>query len=148
MILQLVASLAFTPPPPPPPDRWFGSDKLKHFLVAAFTQSVTYSALQAARVHHDAALAGAWAVTGAVSIAKEVHDRRSYGLFSVKDLMWDAAGAGTATLIIRRSVRSRGDDSGPSSNSSFTAPPALLLSGVVRRPIFTEQGQPNSAPRR
>ena len=52
-----------------PRDGWFGADKLKHFFVAAFTQSVTYSALQASRVRHDRALAGAWAVTAAVSVA-------------------------------------------------------------------------------
>lgn len=152
MILQIALSqiaLSLTlAPPPSPPDKWFGSDKLKHFLVAAFTQSVAYSALQAARVHHDAALAGAWAVTGAVSVAKEVHDQRSYGLFSVKDLVWDAAGAGTATLLIRRSVRTQSEDSAPAAAISSFVAPASLLSGVVPRPIFTAGVQPNLAPRR
>ena len=147
MILQIALSLTLTPPTSPP-DTWFGSDKLKHFFVAAFTQSVTYSALQAARVHHDAALAGAWAVTGAVSVAKEVHDRRSYGLFSVKDLVWDAAGAGTATLLIRRSVRTRRDDSVSAAAISAFMSPASVLSGVAPRPIFTAGTHPNVAPSR
>ena len=93
--------------PVPPRDSWFGADKLKHFFVAAFTQSVAYSALQAARVRHDHALAGAWAVTAAASVAKELHDKRTTGLFSVRDLVWDAAGAGVATVLMTRSQRSR-----------------------------------------
>lgn len=96
-----------------PPDHWFGADKLKHFFVAAFAQSVTYSALQAARVRHDQALVGAWTVTAVISVGKEVHDRRTTGLFSVRDLVWDAAGAGAATVLLERSRRSDGrEDSG------------------------------------
>ena len=88
-----------------PPDHWFGADKLKHFFLAAFTQSIAYSALQAAKVDHGGAMAGAWAVTAAVSVAKELHDRRTTGLFSVRDLVWDAAGAGAATLLLNHTVR-------------------------------------------
>ena len=99
MILPVALAMSLTAPP----DKWFGSDKLKHLLVAAFTQSVSYSALQVAHVRHDRAVAGAWLVTATVSVAKEVHDRRSYGLFSVRDLVWDAAGAPSTT---RRSGRS------------------------------------------
>ena len=150
MITHLALALSLTNPSP---DRWFGSDKLKHFFMAAFTQSVAYSALQAARVRHDQAVAGAWAVTATVSVAKEIHDRRSYGLFSVRDLVWDAAGAGAATLLIARSVRST-DDKGEAAQASqvsravrtpFGAP---LLSGVVRNPILAQQILSNYAPRR
>jgi uncharacterized protein YfiM (DUF2279 family) len=107
-VLQQGPRPATSPPADPAPrnqgqgqrDAWFGADKLKHFFVAAFTQSVAYSAFQAAHVRHDQALAGAWAVTAAASVAKEMHDRRTTGLFSVRDLVWDAAGAGTATGLI------------------------------------------------
>ena len=88
-----------------PRDSWIGADKLKHFFVAAFTQSVAYSALQAAGVRHDRALAGAWAVTAAASVAKELHDLRASGLFSVRDLVWDAAGAGAASVLLANSRR-------------------------------------------
>jgi uncharacterized protein YfiM (DUF2279 family) len=148
MITHLALALSLTNPPP---DKWFGSDKLKHFFVAAFTQSVAYSALQAARVRHDQAVAGAWAVTATVSVAKEIHDRRSYGLFSVRDLVWDAAGAGAATLLIARSVRATDDDAGQTAQTSRavripTATP--LLSGVVRNPILGQQILSHSAPHR
>ena len=137
MIAHMTLALALTIPP----DNWFGSDKLKHFFVAAFTQSVAYSALQAAKVNHDQALAGAWAVTATVSIAKEIRDRRSYGLFSYRDLVWDAAGAGAATLLIAKSVRTpAGDDRAASASIrgriSLDAP---LLSGVGPHPILAQQ---------
>lgn len=145
MIAHLALALSLTTPPP---DKWFGSDKLKHFFMAAFTQTVSYSALQAARVRHDQAVAGAWAVTATVSIAKEIHDRRSYGLFSVRDLVWDAAGAGAASLLIARSVRTT-DDTGQSAQAARAvriSPGAPLLSGMVRNPILAEQVLSYSAP--
>jgi uncharacterized protein YfiM (DUF2279 family) len=126
--LALVAQLAA------PRDAWFGADKLKHFFVAAFTQSVAYSALQAAKVRHDRALAGAWVVTAAVSVAKEVHDSRTTGLFSVRDLVWDAAGAGVATILIDRSVRrsARADEQDMSGESPLLFP---LVPASILRPV-------------
>lgn len=112
MISAVALALALAAPsqgpterPAPRRDPWFGADKLKHFFVAAFTQSVAYSALQASGVKHDQALAGAWAVTATASIAKELSDRRTTGLFSVRDLVWDAAGAGAATALLAWSQR-------------------------------------------
>ena len=143
MIAQLALALSLNAPP----DNWFGSDKLKHFFIAAFTQTVAYSALQAARVDHDPALIGAWAITATVSVAKEVHDRRSYGLFSYRDLVWDAAGAGVATLVIAKTVRTPSD--AESSNvSRFMPQVGPLLSRVVPDPILAQQVLFNPAPRR
>ena len=119
-----------------PRDHWFGADKLKHFLVAGFVQSVAYSTLQAARVRHDQALAGAWGITAAVSVAKEIHDRRTTGLFSVRDLVWDAAGAAVATVLIDRSMRREpeaDDDTESSRTFSVLSPlaPASILPPVA-----------------
>ena len=145
MIAPMALALSLTIPP----DNWFGSDKLKHFFIAAFTQTVSYSALQAARVHHDQALAGAWAITATVSIAKEIRDRRSYGLFSYRDLVWDAAGAGAATLLIAKSVRTPDDDQAASASIrgqiSLGGP---VLSGVMPHPILAQQVLLIPAPRR
>ena len=147
----MIAHIAFALALRHPPDSWFGSDKLKHFFMAAFTQSVSYSVLQAGRVEHDRALATAWAVTAAVSIAKEVRDRRSYGLFSVRDLVWDAAGAGAATLILRRAVRTGSDEPAsarPSAQrvlSNTLATP--LLTVAVPSPILPRGQPPILAPR-
>lgn len=117
-----------------PRDGWFGADKLKHLFMAAFTQSVAYSALQASHVRHDRAVAGAWAVTAAVSVAKELHDARTTGLFSVRDLVWDAAGAGLATVLIDRTARraSKTDEQDVSGESPLLFPlvPASILRSV------------------
>lgn len=126
-----------------PPDPWFGADKLKHFFVAAFTQTVAYSALQAADVRHDRAMAGAWAVTAAVSVAKELHDRRTTGLFSVRDLVWDAAGAGAISLLLERSVRRSNEGA-----DGATALRSTVLCPLVPAPIFRSVRQPAFVPSR
>jgi len=89
----------------PAGDSWFGVDKVKHFFMGAFVQSVAYSAIRASGGSHTASLAGATGVTAGVSVAKELWDAHSGGTPSVRDLVWDAAGAGTATVLLRRSVR-------------------------------------------
>ncbi len=83
-------------------DSWLSADKVKHFFISAFVQSVSYSALRTARVSHDGALVGASAMTLTVGVGKEIYDDRSGKYFSVRDLAWDAAGAGAATVILSR----------------------------------------------
>jgi uncharacterized protein YfiM (DUF2279 family) len=87
-------------------DAWFGEDKVKHFFIAGFVQSVSYGGVRATGASHRTSLAVAWATTAAVSIGKEVVDERRRGLFSVRDLAWDAAGATVATVILNQ-VRRR-----------------------------------------
>jgi uncharacterized protein YfiM (DUF2279 family) len=87
-------------------DRWFGIDKLKHFFMSAFIESVSYSALQAARVNHRAAMTGAIGITAAFGIAREIHDSRNpKNHFSVKDLSWDALGAGAGVVLLSHTIR-------------------------------------------
>lgn len=101
----LLLGLAFGGPADRPRDPWFGRDKVKHFLVSAFAQSVGYAGLQAAGADRPAALAGATLLTATVGIGKEVADRRAGGVFSRRDLAWDAAGAAAATLFLVRTER-------------------------------------------
>jgi putative lipoprotein len=87
-------------------DSWFGIDKLKHFFMSAFIESVTYSALQAASVDHRAALTGAIGVTAAIGVGRELHDRRVPGnRFSYKDLTWDAAGVVAGAVLVSHTIR-------------------------------------------
>jgi uncharacterized protein YfiM (DUF2279 family) len=82
-------------------DSWFGIDKVKHFFISAFIESVTYSALQAAQVKRRPALGAAIGVTAAFGVAREIHDKRKPGnRFSYRDLTWDGLGiaAGAAML--------------------------------------------------
>ena len=102
----LVFSLLFGGGPEHPAgDRWFGADKLQHFLVSAFVQSVSFATLEAAGADRRTALAGATVGTLAIGVGKEWHDRRGGGLFSVRDLAWDAAGVGAASLMLVHTER-------------------------------------------
>jgi len=38
----------------------------------------------------------------AVSLGREIHDRKTKGLFSVRDLAWDAIGTAAALLLLDR----------------------------------------------
>ena len=87
-------------------DSWFGIDKIKHFFMSAFIESVSYSALQAAHVNRRPALAGAIGVSAAFGVARELHDSRTPGNhFSYRDLTWDAVGIGAGALMLRHTLK-------------------------------------------
>ena len=88
-----------------PGDSWFGQDKTRHFFLSAFVQSATYGSLRGTGLSHGSALAGASLTTAATGVGKELRDRRVGGTFSTRDLVWDAAGAATMTLLLRRTAR-------------------------------------------
>lgn len=81
-------------------DEIFGPDKIKHFFIAGFVESMTFAGAQAVGANHSSAPAAAIGVTAAVSIGRELHDRRKKGLFSIRDLAWDALGAAAALLVL------------------------------------------------
>ncbi len=85
-----------------PPDSWFAPDKAKHFFTAAFVQTASFGGLRAMGASHRASLAGATAVTAAVSIGKELYDRQFGGDPSWKDLAWDAAGLLVASAMLHQ----------------------------------------------
>jgi uncharacterized protein YfiM (DUF2279 family) len=84
--LALAAALGGTAPPAP------GPDKVKHFFVSAFVHSVAFSAARAAGMQRPEAQAAGATLAMAVGVLKEVRDRRDKGVFSERDLVWDAAG--------------------------------------------------------
>ena len=85
----------------PQRDSWLGVDKLKHFFMSAFIESLTFGGLQAIGANRNTAFAGAIATTAGFAVGKELYDRKSYGLFSYRDLTWDAAGAGAAIIMLK-----------------------------------------------
>jgi uncharacterized protein YfiM (DUF2279 family) len=101
--LLLVFSLHH--PPAGAGDGWLSADKLQHFFTSAFVQSISYGTLRGAGAGHGAALAGASATTAAVGVGKELYDARHRGDPSVRDLAWDAAGAGAVSLLLARTAR-------------------------------------------
>ncbi|MEJ7810083.1 MAG: hypothetical protein WKG32_06635 [Gemmatimonadaceae bacterium] len=100
--IAVIVALHVPPRAAPSPDRWFGMDKVKHFFVSAFIQSVTYSTLRGARASYGVSMAGASLATATFAVGKEVSDLRRRGQFSVRDLAWDAAGAAGASALLAR----------------------------------------------
>lgn len=87
------------------PEAWTGPDKVKHFFISAFLESVAFSALEAAGADRGAARAGGIATAAAAATGREIYDRRTKGVFSIPDLLWDAAGAAAALLVLNRTQR-------------------------------------------
>ena len=88
-----------------PKEPAFGPDKVKHFLIAGFVETVVFSGLQAAGANRNTARSGALAAVAGASVGREIHDRKTKGLFSIPDLVWDALGAGAALLIINKTQK-------------------------------------------
>jgi uncharacterized protein YfiM (DUF2279 family) len=106
MALALMPSAARAQSPPPKPrDSIIGVDKVKHFFIAGFVESMTFAGLQAAGANRSPARTAAISATAIVSIGREIHDRRTKGLFSVRDLLWDTIGASAALLVINKTQR-------------------------------------------
>jgi putative lipoprotein len=90
---------------PPSGDGWFSVDKAQHFFSSAFVQSLGYGVLRRTGLSHGAALGGASIATAAVGVGKEIYDSRTGGDASIRDLVWDAAGAGAMTLLLTHTAR-------------------------------------------
>jgi putative lipoprotein len=101
IVLLLLAPMGAGAQARHPRDSWFGVDKVKHFFMSAFIESVTFSGLQAIGANRNTAFAGAISATAGFAVGKEFHDRRTTGLFSYRDLVWDAAGGGAGLLMLR-----------------------------------------------
>lgn len=98
-MIRVVAMLAMLSAPPGA-DRWFGADKLKHFLMSALVQSTAFSAARSAGIKRPSAQIVGGVSTVGVGLWKETHDRRNGKPFSVRDLLWDGAGAASAAALL------------------------------------------------
>lgn len=103
--LLLVFSLHSPGAPGHAADAWLSRDKAQHFFLSAFAQSLGYGALRGVGASHGASLAGASVATAALGVGKELRDGRVKGEFSFRDLTWDAAGAGSMTLLLTHTAR-------------------------------------------
>lgn len=83
-----------------PEDRWFGEDKLKHFVTSFIVTSLASSGARAAGLENDASLlVGAGTGVG-LGVWKEWSDRNAEGrTASVRDIVWDLAGVGAAAVV-------------------------------------------------
>lgn len=81
-------------------DAWIGNDKLRHLLMSMAATQFAYGGLRTAGIEDDHALPIAIGVAALTGVGKEVLDVRGEGLFSLKDLAWDAAGIIAAGLLL------------------------------------------------
>ena len=87
-------------------ESWFGVDKIKHFFMSAFIESISFSALQAAGANRRTAYVGGMATSAAIGIAREIHDGRTPGKwFSYRDLTWDALGIVAGASVVSHTIR-------------------------------------------
>lgn len=81
-------------------DAWFAKDKYTHFLLStAISAAIANAAKNNGNENCDAALIG-FSVTLTLGAAKETYDKRKKGTFySYRDMVWDAAGSATGSLL-------------------------------------------------
>ena len=89
-------------------DPWMSPDKAKHFLIAGFIESASFAGLESVGVKRNASLTGALVITGALSLMRELHDKRAKNQFSFRDLTWDLAGGLAAFVMLRHTDRPNG----------------------------------------
>lgn len=100
-VLAMMTMLnASAPPQRPASDAWVGVDKVKHFLMSAFIQSAAFSVGRLAKMSRSNAQVVGGVSSVAFGVGKEILDRRRSKQFSVKDLVWDGAGALTAASLL------------------------------------------------
>jgi uncharacterized protein YfiM (DUF2279 family) len=88
-----------------PRDAWFGPDKVKHFFIAGFIESVAFAGAETVGAKRSSALPIGISVATIISIAREVHDGKTKGLFSIRDLAFDALGATAAFILLKHTQR-------------------------------------------
>ena len=102
-ILCLCLSIAAPRQQAEPRDRWIAEDKFKHFFASFVVTSLSAGAARAAGL--DPA-PSAWVGAGVgvtAGVWKEVRDhRRQDAAVSLKDGVWDLAGVGAATALVRQ----------------------------------------------
>jgi uncharacterized protein YfiM (DUF2279 family) len=98
-----VAVLAFLAVVVGPPGGWWGSDKLKHFLMSALVHSTAFSIARASGVQRSGAQTAGAASALTIGVWKELRDRRVGRPFSIGDLMWDGAGVAASAALLNRS---------------------------------------------
>ena len=81
-------------------DHWVAADKVKHFFMSALIQSTAYSVGRSVGAGRSNAQVAASVTSLTFGVAKEVRDRRRSRPFSLKDIVWDGAGALTAAALL------------------------------------------------
>ena len=89
----------------PSHDSWFGADKLMHFAMGTFAESVGYGTVRAFGGTNRAATVGGLLATAGAGVGKELRDRSVQGDVSGKDLVWTLAGGGAMQVLLSQTRR-------------------------------------------
>jgi len=81
-------------------DRWFGSDKLRHFLTSFAVTGYAAAGLRTIGAAREDAPGGGAGVAIVLGIGKEIHDVRAGRFFSFRDLAWDIAGVACGLALV------------------------------------------------
>lgn len=87
------------------PDAWFAEDKARHLFASLALTAVAFGGATTVGMEWPEAGIAAGAVAGAAGLAKELSDRARGRSFSVRDLVWDAAGVGAGLVLAERARR-------------------------------------------
>jgi uncharacterized protein YfiM (DUF2279 family) len=85
----------------PADDAWLGADKFTHAAASWAATAFVFAAARSAGAERDEALLAAGSAALGAGLAKELIDRRRYGLFSIRDLVADMIGVGVAYFFLR-----------------------------------------------
>lgn len=99
MVLGLIVGCHGAGADPVHPDPWLAEDKIQHFTLSAAATTIGYGAASVA-LERDGALLAAGVTALGLGVAKEVRDLRAGRAFSLKDLVWDAAGVALALTFV------------------------------------------------
>ncbi len=82
-------------------DSWFGTDKLRHFMLSAVTTGIVKHNLKTQTEFKDKnVMATAVSFTFSLGVAKEIRDFKSAkGCASIKDIIADVFGIGVGLLL-------------------------------------------------
>jgi uncharacterized protein YfiM (DUF2279 family) len=88
---------------PPPRDKWLAEDKLKHMFASFVVTTISSSAIRAAGASSSTSVWAGAAVGVGAGAWKELTDLRRRGeTASYKDFVWDVAGVGAASVLVRQ----------------------------------------------
>jgi uncharacterized protein YfiM (DUF2279 family) len=81
-------------------DEFFGKDKLKHFGFSFFLTNIIYQeAKYNFKIKEKNSTILSISIPFSIGIIKEIKDKKSYGLFSLKDIFWNSAGIISASIL-------------------------------------------------
>jgi uncharacterized protein YfiM (DUF2279 family) len=83
------------------PDHWLGEDKFRHFAMSYAITAFAYAGTRTV-LDRDAGISIAIAAGSAAGLLKEFRDRSVGQPFSLRDLVWDAAGVALACVLVRQ----------------------------------------------